>query len=756
MQQQILILHPANASPINENVYVAQEAGQRVYYHLGHPFYSHPADSDREFQFILAQMIKSGLCRKCEVLKAFGMPKRTLDNWCDKHAKGGTAAFFTPPKRRGGGTILTTDVLADVQALFNEGDSYADVSRRLGIRECTLRKAVQDGRLAKPKKRGGLDNSQGAVLDKSQRTVLDAQAAEGMGTACTRVDERVLASLGKLSCGAATRFEHSLSVPSGGVLCALPALLLNGLLEGARQCLGAVHGYYTQFQILLLLGFMALCRIRNVAQLGGRAPGELGILIGTDRSPEEHCLRRKMDDLAGHGNAKAWAAHLSVHWMEQEPESCGYLYADGHVSVYHGSRTKLPRRYVSRERLCLRGVSNYWVNDALGRPFFSVERQIDEGLLAALRNDIVPRLLADVPGQPSEEELEANPLMCRFAIVFDREGYSPEFTAEMWERHRIAILTYHKFPGRDWPAEWFEEKEVRLARGEAVRMRLAEMGTLIGSGKKRCWVREIRRLTESGHQTSIIGTVFEPPMEELAPRMFARWCQENFFGYMKQHFMIDALAEYGTEPFSGTEKVVNPAWRELEKNRNSMNTKLCRMRARFAEISLKYPDENHESHEKFLEWERRKAELHEEIEYHEKEIAEIKEQKKRTSRYVTWAELPEEHRFNRLSTSRKCLADTIKMIAYRAETAMGNLLADAPGVSMTDARMILRNLFNNEADIIPDYEAGTLRVVVHGAANPAADRAIIELLEQLNQTETIYPGTSLTLIFESAASKINS
>ena len=745
MQQLMLVLNPGNATPVNEKVYVERGEDRWIYYHLGIPVYSHPANSRRELYFVLVELIRNGLCRECEILRAFNVPKRTLNNWRVKREESGPAAFFAPPQRRKGGTILTPDVLAEAQGLFNEGKSYSDVSSQLDVRECTLRKAVQDGRLTRSPRRGG--------TDKSLRTAMDAEAASGLGTACTRVDERVLASLGKIPDGAATRFEHSLSVPFGGVLCALPALLANGLLEGASQCLGAVRGYYTQVQILLLLGFMSLCRIKNVAQLGGRPPGELGILLGTDRSPEEHCLRRKMDDMAGAGNAEAWAAHLAGHWMGMAPDSCGYLYVDGHVMVYHGSRTKLPRRYISRERLCLRGVSNYWVNDALGSPFFSVERQIDEGLLATLRGDIVPRLLADVPGQPSDAELAENPLLCRFAIVFDREGYSPEFIGEMWMKHRIACMTYHKFPGEGWPEEWFEEKEVQLAHGEIVKMRLAEMGTLIGSGKKKCWVREVRKLTESGHQTSIIGTVFEPSMAELAPRMFARWCQENFFGYMMQHFMIDALAEYGTEPFSGTEKVVNPAWRELESKHRSMAAKLCRMRARFAEMSLKYPDGNRE---KTLECERRMAELHEEIECYEKAIADIKEQKKQTSRHVTWAELPEKERFPRLTTSRKRLSDTIKMIAYRAETAMANLLVGASEISMTEARRLLRNLFGNEADIIPDAKAETLRVVIHGAATPAADRVLFTLLERLNQTETIYPGTNLKMIFEAAAGKIKS
>jgi len=59
-------------------------------------------------------------------------------------------------------------------------------------------------------------------------------------------------------------FEPCLDVPNGGVLCALPVLLSNGLLEGAEQLLGTLKGYYTIFHILLLLAFMALCRIETV------------------------------------------------------------------------------------------------------------------------------------------------------------------------------------------------------------------------------------------------------------------------------------------------------------------------------------------------------------------------------------------------------------------------------------------------------------------------------------------------------------
>ena len=78
--------------------------------------------------------------------------------------------------------------------------------------------------------------------------------------------------------------------------------------------------------------------------------------------------------------------------MSAGPESAGLFYVDGHVRVYHGELTRLPRRYVARERLCLRGTTDYWVNALDGQPFFVVTQPVDPGLLTVLREQIVPRL----------------------------------------------------------------------------------------------------------------------------------------------------------------------------------------------------------------------------------------------------------------------------------------------------------------------------------------------------------------------------
>jgi hypothetical protein len=71
------------------------------------------------------------------------------------------------------------------------------------------------------------------------------------------------------------------------------------------------------------------------------------------------------------------------------------------------SLTELPRRYVARERLCLRGTTDYWINGLGGAPFFVLTQPVNPGLIAMLRQSIVPRLLAQAPQPTSKRTAEA-------------------------------------------------------------------------------------------------------------------------------------------------------------------------------------------------------------------------------------------------------------------------------------------------------------------------------------------------------------
>ena len=56
---------------------------------------------------------------------------------------------------------------------------------------------------------------------------------------------------------------------------------------------------------------------------------------------------------------------------------------------------------------------------------------------------------------------------------------------------------------------------------------------------------------------------------------------------------------------------------------------------------------------------------------------------------------------------------------------------------------------DTEVDLIPDLTANTLTVqLLHHPTQAAHDQAIEHLLAELSATETVFPGTRLTLMFK--------
>lgn len=69
------------------------------------------------------------------------------------------------------------------------------------------------------------------------------------------------------------------------------------------------------------------------------------------------------------------------------------------------------------------------------------------------------------------------------------------------------------------------------------------------------------------------------------------------------------------------------------------------------------------------------------------------------------------------------IVDTVKMIAYRAETAMVGIIRKYMS-RKDDARALLRQIFKTEVDIKPDYKNNTLEISLHHLANRASDKII--------------------------------
>ena len=134
-------------------------------------------------------------------------------------------------------------------------------------------------------------------------------------------------------------------------------------------------------------------------------------------------------------------------------------------------------------------------------------------------------------------------------------------------------------------------------------------------------------------------------------------------------------------------------------------------------------------------------------------IAALKSRRKATAKHLTVAELPEEERFLKLATRSKHFIDTIKIIAYRAETAMAHIVRERLNIHHRDeARALIRDLCTTPADIHPDPRAKTLTITLHSLATPKHNAAVSHLCAELNDSQTQYPGTDLLMIFKSVPS----
>ena len=286
------------------------------------------------------------------------------------------------------------------------------------------------------------------------------------------------------------KFEEGQALGHAGVLFLLPSLLAQGLLKTKEVYTWPSKVYYSLESIVLTLAFMALLRIKNPEQLKQCKPGEIGRVIGLDRIPEMRCLRSKLQLLTSQKQAMPLNNLLVDYWYNEGPSGdASFLYIDGHVRIYYGNKANLPVKYISRQKLCLNATSEYWVNDAKGMPVMMVMGELTEKLQTVIEEQIIPqlqktKLLADGP-------MVANQPLCTF--VFDREAYQPAFFKRLWEKHKIAIITYRKNVKDKWPDESFEIIDVEVMQ-QTVNMQLCELGSQLGGN----WFRVVRRLVVAG------------------------------------------------------------------------------------------------------------------------------------------------------------------------------------------------------------------------------------------------------------------
>ncbi|MBI4649488.1 MAG: hypothetical protein HY738_23530 [Bacteroidia bacterium] len=569
------------------------------------------------------------------------------------------------------------------------------------------------------------------------------QTTLGIGFATTRTEERILAAVGVLP-EAPSIFQPHEAIRFGGILTSVPALFSQGLFTAKNIYKSWEKGYYSLTHILLTLAFLYLLRIKNPERLKNSPVGELGRLIGLDRVPEVKCLRKRIADIVSWKKATEWENSLSTTWITDH--ECIYFYIDGHVRVYHGKKARLPKKFVSRQKLCLAGTTEYWLNDEKGLPLMCAIGELNERLKQAIE-EVILTLIEETCSLVSEETLKNNPLLPRFTLIFDREAYEPKFFQYLWEKYRVAVITYRKNVKDKWDEKDFHGINCQ-SNNKNVIMQLCEKKVTMDGYT----FREIRKLNNSGHQTSVIATNWIIKTEDVAVRMFGRWLQENFFKYMIAEFSFDRIIEYGAEIVSKDIKIVNPEYSVLSQKIKKQREKKRRVEAELYELVSKTLDDPIDEIKQVTE---KQYALQEKINLFGEEVDELLAKRKIIPSKIPLGDMPENVRYNKLKKESKLFINIIKIIAYRAETALTNMIAPYYKNAYKEGRMLIKELFQADADLLPDYENNTLSVIIHSLATPRSNTAIEDLCIILNDTETIFPDTNLKMILKTSSSNIN-
>ena len=726
--QNRLPLLPSNVEIVSEHLAVTRDDGRITFFDASGPIFTFGADDQTALRFAAAMLTDLDLATPSQIGKVLDRHRSRVHEYHKRYREGGVEALET--KRRGprGASKLKGIVLARSQKFLNQGMSNCAVARLVGVSEQTIRKGLKEGRLVRPQQQ--VADAANRIADETpsrprERSDKDASCAGGVAT--KREVERALAPTGLLV-EAKPQFEPAESVAKAGALVALPALLGQGLVEVGQQVFGRLkNGYYGLTSMLLTFGLMALVRIKSTEGLTNYSPGEFGLVLGLDRAPEMKTVRRKLAELSGRCRALEFSRAFAERWAGQDPDALGYLYIDGHVRPYHGRKHKLPKTHVQRRRLCMPATTDYWVNDADAAPLMFVTAPANEGLLAIMEQELLP----EIRRLAGDER--------RVTLIFDREGWSPKRFRE-WEKAGFDVITYRKGKYRNWQRRCFKEVTVEVC-GRKVTYLLAERVARVAKGFR---MREVRRLCDDGHQTSVVTTRYDLSIETVALRMFSRWQQENFFRYMRHEFALDHLPTTAVEPADPERSVPNPA---VKKKKNE----LCRIKAQLTKAEQAYGQKAHDNPEQKRRTVRgfkiSHAELGQEIKKlrstSEQLKAEIKELPTRVPVRETMAGEP----IVRLERDRKIITDTFKMVAYRAETQLANLVGPLLPCRNDEARKFMRQVFELPADLLPDYEKGKLVVQLHSMATPRNNRALATLCAVLNELEVRYPDTELSLVF---------
>jgi transposase len=768
VQQELPLPPPVSSGvrSINARCVLQAEDEHRVVVVAGLPVHHYSVQDAVAAAYAMVFLVDAGYATQKEVAVAFDCSERTVQRHQERYHEGGMAALATRSGWRAGRRRVPTKRLRLIQNLKAQGLSNREIARRLGVTENAIRKEVGPSSERRTQQllpfdttENTADRASSTATATPEPTSLEATPPTGTGRAspfasgeektplsattnetvsaqpeaesvgmsldrdpANRVWDRLLACLGLLD-DAAPVFGNAQAVPGAAVLGALPVLVASGVFRIAHKVYGEIGpAFYGLRTILLTLLFMAPWRIQRPEALKEYDPQILGRVLGLDRAPEIKTLRRKLTRLASHHKAEQLGTELARLRVEERGQLLGFLYVDGHVRAYHGQRN-IPKAHVARLRLSMPATTDYWVNDQAGDPLFVITAAANAGLAKML-----PEVLAEVRKLVGDR---------RVTVVFDRGGWSPKLFQKLLEAN-FDILTYRKGKCRRIAVQRFVVRRAQID-GRTIEYRLHDQAVRFLKGKLR--LRQVSRLSDNGHQTQVITSRWDLADIEVAYRMFERWRQENFFKYLREEFLLDALADYQVEPDDPTRTVPNPERHALDKKIRSAQAEVAELEWAYGVAALDNPEGRRPTMRGFKI---AHGQLGKQLRVARERLSDLLTRRRGVPPRVEVGDLSD-GAVVKLATERKHLTNLVKMVAYQTESDLLAFLSPHYARSDDEGRTLLHELFHAAADI--DVTETELRVTIGPLSSPHRTLAVQALCETLTQTATVFPGSGLMMRF---------
>ena len=749
MSQPVLPLLPAQARSVGPSVGLIEGPEGGVVFVFGLVTFTFDCCDQAGRRLAAVQLVRTKIASARDVASAFGVTETTLWRWVGAFTDGGVAALVPEQSGPKGPSKLTERLRTRIVAADAAGLTLSKIAAQVGVSTATVRVALgrvgsRSAQHSEPAPASPLDDNDNnhdepdAAPEDEDEQHADVGELAVLAAPVPRTAERVAARFGDLV-QAPVRITQGAQLPLVGLLLALPALEMTGLLQVAGDVLPPMRKGFYGLRVTLLMGvFMALLRQPRAEAATRLPPADLGRVLGLDRAPEVKTLRRKLSELASAGRGAQLQAALGRHHLSSRPEAVGFLYLDGHVRVYSGGRA-LPKTHIARMRIAGPATEETWVGDSEGDPVMVITAAPSQSLAAELA-----RLLPDLRAAVGPDR--------RCTFVFDRGGYSPAVFTQIVAAG-FDLLTYYKGAWARSGLDTFNTVDFAAPGGRAHSYQLAERPIDLpvpgqrasaheeGKAASTVRLRLIVRRSPDGHQTPILTNRTDLSAPEVAYRMAARWRQENYFKYAREHFALDALDSYADHGDDLTRLVPNPAKARAKDQVTSAGKELIAAHADMADAI-----------EQATTWARRpgnggKATVDpapsQALTLAQADLAAAKTTSATTPTHLPLGQVRPGSRL--LETERKLLTHAIRMSAYNAENALARLLRPHYSRSDREGRALLREAFNLPGDL--QIIGNTLHVRLDPASAPRRSKALAALCTELNDTQTRYPGTDLTVIY---------